>query len=83
MASRVWDTEKETERRRGGRPSFQSDACQALTKVLVFRGGEGVRDMVWGDGRARRDTISSRDYFKEVCTVPVSTSTGIKPNPPL
>lgn len=27
--------------------------------------------------------ISSRDYFKEVCTVPVSTSTGIKPTPPL
>lgn len=44
--------------------SFQSDACQALTKVLVFRGGEGERDMDWGDGRARRDTDLQQGLFQ-------------------
>lgn len=62
--SGVWDTEKETERRRWGGLSFQSNACQALTKVLVLRGGEGVRDMDWGDGRARRDTDLQQGLFQ-------------------
>lgn len=71
-ASGVWDAERETEKRRGG-VSFQSDACQALTKVLVFRGGEGRVTRI--GGREGMDElggtqISSGDYFKEVCTVP-------------
>lgn len=61
----AWDREKETEKRRGG-VSFQSDACQALTKVLVFWGG---CDMDWGMDKARggwvvggNTQLSSRDF---------------------
>lgn len=46
--------------------SFQSDACQALTKVLVFWGG---CDMDWGMDELGGTQLSSRDYFKEVCVV--------------
>lgn len=62
----VWNTEKQTEKREGG-VSFQSDACQALTKVLVFWG-----DVTWIGGMDELEgtQLSSRDYFKEVCTVP-------------
>ena len=38
----AWNSEKKTEKKRreegGGGGAFQSDACQALTKVLVFWG---------------------------------------------
>lgn len=40
----AWNSEKKTEKKEGRREkeeeggSFQSDACQALTKVLVFWG---------------------------------------------
>lgn len=60
-------TLKRRQKKRGG-VSFQSDACQALTKVLVFRGG---CDMDWGMDELGGTQISSRDYFKEVCTVPL------------
>ena len=50
----------------GGGGSFQSDACQALTKVLVFWGG---CDMDWGRDELRGTQLSSRDYYKEVCIV--------------
>lgn len=45
---------------------FQWDACQALTKVLVF----GGCDTDWGMDQLRGTQLSCRDYFKEVYSVP-------------
>lgn len=69
-------TLKGRQKKGGGVLSFQSDACQALTKALVFRGGEVVCDTDWvaggfgGVDELGGTQISSGDYFKEVCTVP-------------
>jgi len=49
----AWNSEKETEKK-GGRRSFQSDACQALTKVLVFGG-----DVTWIGGWTNSEEHSS------------------------
>lgn len=59
--------------------SFQSDACQALTKVLVLCVcvGVGGGDMGWGSDKLRGTQLPSRDYFQEVCTVPTPTVPNI------
>lgn len=63
-------TLKRRQKKRGG-VSFQSDACQALTKVLVFRGG-GVRHGL-GDGRAGRNTALQQGLFQGSLHSPVPT----------
>lgn len=50
----AWNSEKETEKREGLGVSFQSDACQALTKVLVFWG-----DVTWIGGWTSSEEHSS------------------------
>lgn len=66
-----------------GAGSFQSDACQALTKVLVLFFflflGWGV---TWLGGWtiSRKTELTSRDYFKEVCAAPIAFNSLPIPN---